>query len=51
LYFELRELSEGIVLALYKTKNKNHVTLRSSIWKKHSQYGWQIFFHQGTLKE
>ena len=49
--FELKELSEGAVLALYKTKSLNQITLRSSIWKKHSQYGWQLFFHQGTLKE
>jgi len=37
--FEVKELTEGIVLALYKTKYLNEISLRSSIWKKHIKNG------------
>ena len=49
--FEVKLLAENVILALYKTKTSNNkVVLRSSIWKKHITLGWQIIFHQGTLK-
>ena len=49
--FEVKLLAENVILALYKTKTSNSkVVLRSSIWKKHITLGWQIIFHQGTLK-
>lgn len=48
--FEIHSLSESVVLATYrvKDKTKNHNTLRSSIWKL-IDGRWQMFFHQGTI--
>ncbi|MCF6317697.1 MAG: nuclear transport factor 2 family protein [Proteobacteria bacterium] len=51
--FKLKILCKNVVHVVYKTQrkgNKNRV-LRSSIWKKHSSYGWQMYFHQGTAIE
>ncbi len=49
--FRVKLLAENIILALYETKTSNNkVVLRSSIWKKNITLGWQIIFHQGTLK-
>jgi hypothetical protein len=51
--FEIKELSDDCILALYKViklneKNeKKRSSIRSSIWKLH--YGkWKMIFHQGT---
>ena len=45
--FEVKELSQNVILATYKTIENGAFSLRSSIWK---QYGdeWQMVFHQGT---
>ncbi|ADL50278.1 DUF4440 domain-containing protein [Clostridium cellulovorans] len=52
--FEIKELSEDCVLALYKVikhdeidENKKY-SLRSSVWKC-SDGIWKMVFHQGTL--
>ncbi len=45
--FKIKELSDGIVLATYKSIEDGSVSLRSSIWKCYG-YEWQIVFHQGT---
>ncbi len=46
--FEIRELSQDIVLARYKTIENGVVSLRSSIWQKVGDPSWQLLFHQGT---
>lgn len=51
--FELKRLSDDIVLATYKTSKIDPKTgelfqsLRSSIWKNNSG-NWEMVFHQGT---
>lgn len=52
--FRVKELSAGLVLAIYHAKKvagqKNFVSkgsVRSSIWK-HNTQGWQIVFHQAS---
>ena len=51
--FELKELSEGVVLATYQLdaisgpETIKKQTLRSSIWKRNNS-GWRMIFHQGT---
>lgn len=46
--FDIKELSKELVLSTYKITEGDTITLRSSIWK-HSEIGWQIVFHQGTI--
>ena len=51
--FEVKELSESVVLATFKTdkilSDKSHVVaLRTSIWRKQNN-SWKMIFHQGTL--
>ncbi|MHB8065500.1 MAG: nuclear transport factor 2 family protein [Ruminiclostridium sp.] len=54
LNFEIKELSNDCILAMYKVINHNEVdktkkySLRSSIWKNYDGK-WEILFHQGTL--
>ena len=50
--FNLRRLSVDAVLTTYRidNKTKNSQTLRSSIWK-HIDGRWQLYFHQGTVKD
>ena len=45
--FDIKELSENIILALYKLEEERGSSLRSSIWKRASN-GWHMVFHQGT---
>ena len=45
--FKIKELSQDVVLALYKIIENDTVSLRSSIWKQYSD-AWRIIFHQGT---
>ncbi len=50
--FQVKELSENVVLATFKTDkispDKNHVmALRVSIWRK-TDGNWQMIYHQGT---
>lgn len=45
--FDVKELSENIVLATYKTEEKGKKCLRSSIWKKADE-DFRMIFHQGT---
>ncbi|SCW90226.1 hypothetical protein SAMN02927900_06398 [Rhizobium mongolense subsp. loessense] len=51
--YSLTIISSDAVLLTYRTRRtrqdgfERHV-LRSSIWK-HSEIGWQMLFHQGTL--
>lgn len=45
--FDVKELSDGIVLATYKSIEDGSISLRSSIWRRYGD-GWQIVFHQGT---
>ena len=50
--FELIPLSESIVQTRYKTDRINLdgtklTSLRNSLWRK-ADFGWQMFFHQGT---
>ncbi len=50
--FQVKELSENIVLATFKTDkispDKSHVVaLRASIWRK-ANGNWQMIYHQGT---
>lgn len=49
--FKLKILCESVVQVVYKTQQKGNKrrVLRSSIWKKHRSYGWQMYFHQGTV--
>lgn len=53
--FQVKELSENIVLATFKTDkistDKSHVVaLRASIWRK-TNGNWQMIYHQGTPKK
>ncbi|MBD7912993.1 MULTISPECIES: DUF4440 domain-containing protein [Clostridium] len=54
--FEIKELSDDCILAMYKIKKYNEsgkgkiTTLRSSIWKCINGK-WKMVFHQGTLVE
>jgi len=50
--FEIRPLSDDIVLATYRivNENTNQHSLRSSIWKL-NEGGWKMVFHQGTKTE
>ncbi|MBB4231739.1 DUF4440 domain-containing protein [Rhizobium mongolense] len=51
--YSLTTISSDAVLLTYRTRraredgSERHV-LRSSIWK-HSEIGWQMLFHQGTV--
>lgn len=45
--FEIRELSQHVILAMYKTIEEGAVSLRSSIWKQYNDE-WKMIFHQGT---
>lgn len=54
LNFEIKELSNGCILAMYKVikhneddENKKY-SLRSSIWKYYDEK-WKMIFHQGTV--
>ncbi|MDM5220809.1 DUF4440 domain-containing protein [Peribacillus sp. NJ11] len=51
-HFEIRLLSDGIVLATYRIFNEisNQHSLRSSIWKLNEGV-WKLVFHQGTKTE
>ncbi|GKX67961.1 DUF4440 domain-containing protein [Inconstantimicrobium mannanitabidum] len=52
--FEIKQLSDDCILAIYKVKKNNGVneskkySLRSSIWKCFNGH-WKMIFHQGTL--
>ena len=50
--FQVKELSENVVLATFKTDkispdNSRFTALRASIWKK-TNGNWQMVYHQGT---
>ncbi|HAT7072934.1 TPA: GNAT family N-acetyltransferase [Legionella pneumophila] len=45
--FEVKELSQNVILAMYKAIENDAVSLRSSIWKLYGDE-WRIIFHQGT---
>ena len=45
--FAIKELSQFVILATYKTTEDGAISLRSSIWKKYRDE-WQMIFHQGT---
>ncbi|HAT8178957.1 TPA: GNAT family N-acetyltransferase [Legionella pneumophila] len=45
--FEVKELSQNVILAMYKAIENDTVSLRSSIWKLYGNE-WRIIFHQGT---
>lgn len=45
--FEVKELSQSVILAMYKIIENDAVSLRSSIWKLYGDE-WRIIFHQGT---
>ena len=45
--FTIKELSQCVILATYKTIEYGAISLRSSIWKKNRDE-WQMIFHQGT---
>lgn len=52
--FEIKELSDDIILATYKsikhseTIEEKKYALRSSLWKLYNNK-WKMIFHQGTL--
>lgn len=50
--FQVKELSENVVLATFKTDkilpdNSRATALRASIWKN-TNGNWQMIYHQGT---
>ena len=50
--FQVKELSENVVLATFKTSkispdNNRLTALRASIWRN-TNGNWQIIYHQGT---
>jgi hypothetical protein len=50
--FSLKEISENILQAIYKTeRTENEIekvfSLRSSLWRKEGGK-WKMFFHQAT---
>ena len=48
--FAVKELSNEVVLATYKTTENKLSALRASIWK-YSNDRWQMVFHQGSKCE
>lgn len=55
--FALGKISEGVVILTYQSFEltpdnvKVRRTLRSSIWQWSEPYGWQMRFHQGTVRK
>lgn len=55
--FALGKISEGVVILTYQSfeLTPDNVivrrTLRSSIWQWSEPYGWQMRFHQGTVRK
>ena len=46
--FHCRRLAEDVYLLTYTLLQRERKTRRSTIWQ-HTQTGWKIVFHQGTI--
>ena len=46
--FRIKQLAAGVVLVTYRTIRPTVQVNRSSIWR-HTETGWQVLFHQGTI--
>ncbi|MFZ3560150.1 DUF4440 domain-containing protein [Streptomyces sp. BH055] len=41
-------LAPGIVHLTYHADNNGRRAHRSSVWRRHPEAGWRLYFHQGT---
>lgn len=41
-------LADDVVLVTYRTRRRERVTLRSSVWRREPGGPWRVLFHQGT---
>lgn len=44
-------LSPGVVHLTYHFEDRGRRVHRSSIWRRHPEAGWRMYFHQGTPTE
>ncbi|MEV3858357.1 DUF4440 domain-containing protein [Streptomyces sp. NPDC050095] len=44
-------LTDGVVHLTYHLDYKGRRSNRSSLWRRHPEAGWRLYFHQGTLTE
>ncbi|MFI5657809.1 DUF4440 domain-containing protein [Streptomyces sp. NPDC051684] len=42
-------LAPGVVHLTYHADNNGRRAHRSSVWRRHPEAGWRLYFHQGTL--
>ena len=53
--FRMAQLSDDVALTTYQIARENNASgeivrsMRSSVWK-HNRDGWQLVFHQGTIR-
>ncbi|MFE1950575.1 DUF4440 domain-containing protein [Streptomyces sp. NPDC059524] len=41
-------LAPGLVHLTYRTDEGDRRVRRSSVWRRHPEAGWRLYFHQGT---
>ncbi|MFJ8824404.1 DUF4440 domain-containing protein [Streptomyces sp. NPDC102467] len=44
-------LAPGVVHLSYHTDDRGRRANRSSLWRRHPEAGWRLYFHQGTLSD
>ncbi|MFZ3567844.1 DUF4440 domain-containing protein [Streptomyces sp. BH097] len=42
-------LAPGVVHLTFHTDDDGRRAHRSSVWRRHPEAGWRLYFHQGTL--
>lgn len=42
-------LAPGVVHLTYHSADHGRRVRRSSLWRRHPEAGWRLYFHQGTL--
>ncbi|MGD6742918.1 DUF4440 domain-containing protein [Streptomyces sp. BH106] len=42
-------LAPGVVHLTFHTDDNGRRAHRSSVWRRHPEAGWRLYFHQGTL--
>ncbi|MYW65383.1 DUF4440 domain-containing protein [Streptomyces sp. SID8379] len=44
-------LAPGVVHLTFRTDDGGRRANRSSVWRRHPEAGWRMYFHQGTLTD
>ncbi|MEV1024107.1 DUF4440 domain-containing protein [Streptomyces sp. NPDC050264] len=44
-------LAPGVVHLTYHADHQGRRVNRSSLWRRHPEAGWRLYFHQGTLSD